>query len=167
MTLSVHRDLCACRNQSSVFIKIKFDQFWENPYESGKWKLQGRCLKACTENGVFQRGPILGNQVSKNLPKLGLISEGSERLWVWASDSYNPCWIFYPEFCIATSHPGKFGHMSFLPHLLFWWFRPRAMRRRNSCHCNLCRTNKCDSDTKGRMLLVILTGHKKTPLFDP
>lgn len=39
-------------------------------------------FKACTENGVFQRGPVLGNQVSKNLPKLGLISEGSERLWV-------------------------------------------------------------------------------------
>lgn len=24
-------------------------------------------------------------------------------LGVWASDSYRPCWLFYPEFCIAAS----------------------------------------------------------------
>lgn len=34
---------------------------------------------------------ILGNQGSKNLSKLGLISEGSEKLWEWISDPYRPC----------------------------------------------------------------------------
>lgn len=153
-----------CRNQRSVLTEIRFNQFWGIHKNLESKNYRATALRPAQKVVFFEE--ILGNQVSKNLSKLGLISEGSERLWVWVSDSYRPCWLFYLEFCIATSHPGKSGHISFLPCLLSWWFRPWARRRGNSCHCNLCRTNKCDSDTKGRMLLVILTGHKKSP-FDP
>lgn len=127
--------------------------------ESGNYR--ATALRPAQKVVFFEE--VLGNRVSKNLPKLGWISEDNEKPWMRVSNSYRPCWLFYPEFCIAASHPGKFGHISFFPCLLSWWFRPQAMRRGNSCHCNLCRTNKCDSDTKGRMLLVILTGHKKSP----